>query len=106
MAQVVWTEPALSELEKIAEFIAIDSFEAAQNLVQSVFARVEQLRDQPKSGRLPPELPRNSIYREVIVGPCRVFYRKEASKVIIIYVMRSERVLRKFILKDRANLSS
>jgi toxin ParE1/3/4 len=106
MAQIIWTEPALNELDEIAEYITIDNFQAAQRLVHSVFKRVEQLKDHPKSGRKASELPRNSIYREVIVGPCRVFYRIEGSKIIIIYVMRSERVLRKFILEGRANLSS
>lgn len=106
MAQIVWTEPAINELDQIAESIALDKFDAAQRLVQSVFERVEKLKDQPRSGRNPPELPGNSIYREVVVGPCRVFYRFEKDKVIIIYVMRSERVLRKFILEDRAELSS
>ncbi|OUR86898.1 plasmid stabilization protein [Gammaproteobacteria bacterium 42_54_T18] len=106
MAQIVWTEPALNELDEIADFIALDKFNAAQKLVQSVFDRVEQLKDQPKSGRIPPELPKNSIYREVIVGPCSVFYRTEKSKIIIIYVMRSERVLRKFLLEERAGPES
>ena len=106
MAQIVWTEPALNDLEEIAEFIAIDNFDAAQKLVQSVFKRIEQIKNHPKSGRKPPELPRHSIYREVIVGPCRIFYRKENTKIIVIYVMRSERLLRKFILTDRANPGS
>ena len=106
MAKIIWTEPALNELDEIAEFIALDKFDAAQKLVQTIFERVEQLKDQPKSGRKPPELPKNSIYREVIVGPCRVFYRTEKTKVVIIYVMRSERILRKFILEDRAEISS
>jgi toxin ParE1/3/4 len=106
MVQIIWTEPALNELNEIAEFIALDKFSAAQNLVQSVFDRVEQLKGQPKSGRKALELPRNSIYREIVVGPCRVFYRIEKSKIIIIHIMRSERILRKFILEDRAKLSS
>lgn len=106
MAQIIWTEPALNELNDIAEFIALDKFFSAQNLVQSVFDRVEQLKAQSKSGRKPPELSRNSIYREVVVGPCRVFYRTEKSKIIIILVMRSERILRKFILEGRAKVSS
>ena len=106
MAQIIWAEPALKELEDIAEFIALDKFEAAQKLVRSVFDRVELLSNQPKSGRRPPELPKNSIYREVIVGPCRIFYRIEKTKIIIIHVMRSERELRKFLLKDRAENSN
>ena len=101
MAQIIWTEPALIELDEIAEYIAVDNHVAAQKLVRKVFLRVEKLKEFPKSGRKPPELPNRSRYREVIVGPCRVFYREEKSKVLIIYVLRSERILRKYILEDR-----
>jgi len=101
MAQIVWTEPALLELDEIAEYIALDKYDAAHNLVQQVFSRVEQLEEFPESGRKPPELPKHSRYREVIVGPCRIFYREEKSNIYIIYVMRSERVLRTFILEAR-----
>ena len=106
MAQIIWTEPALYELDKIAEYIAIDNFLAAQRLVQSVFARVEQLKDHSQSGRKVPELPTGSVYREVIVGPVRVFYRVDSQQIIIIRIMRSERVLRQFMLESRANLRS
>ena len=33
--------------------------------------------------------------------PCRVFYRVEASTVLILYVMRSERLLRTHLLERR-----
>ena len=105
MAQIIWTEPALLELDKIGEYIALDKYSAAKNLIQQVFSRVDQLKQFPESGRKPPELPKNSRYREVIVGSCRIFYREEKSKIYIIYVMRSERALRKFILEDREIIS-
>ena len=101
MAQIVWTEPALRDLDEIAEYIALDKYSVAKNLVEQVFARVEQLQKFPESGRKPPELPKDSRYFEVIVGPCRIFYRIDDNKLYILYIMRSERRLRKFILDDR-----
>ena len=106
MAEVIWTEPALSDLNEIAEYIAIDNFEAASRLVQEVFSVVERLESHPKSGRRPPELEKRSVYREVIVGPCRVFYRIESDKIYILYVMRGERELRVFLLEDRERKNS
>lgn len=100
MAQIKWTEPALNDLDEIAEYIALDKPSAAKNLVQEVFKSVKLLTKFPQSGRIPPELPA-SDYRELVVGPCRIFYRIEKNKVFILYVMRSERELRKFLLKDR-----
>ncbi len=101
---MIWTAPALLDLEEIAEYIALDDFEAARKLVQIVFSSVERLSKTPNSGRKPPELHRTS-YREVIVGSCRVFYRVELKKVYILYVMRGEHDLRKYLLEERKNRS-
>ena len=100
MAQIKWTEPALDDLNEIAEYIALDNSGAAKKLVQNVFKSVKRLKDFPQSGKIPTEL-LGFHYREVIVGPCRVFYRIETNVVFILYVMRSERALRHFILEDR-----
>lgn len=105
MAQIIWTEPALLDLNEIAEYIALDKPGAASYLVQSVFAKTERLEEFPKSGRKPPELKR-SRYKEIIVGPCRIFYRIEKDKVYILHVMRSERKLRKYLLSERFKESS
>jgi toxin ParE1/3/4 len=100
MARLVWTEPALSDLDEIAEYIALDNPEAAQRFVRKVFDRVERLEAHPKSGKRPPELQRTR-YREVVVPPCRIFYRVEKDVVYILYVMRSERLLRPYFLQLR-----
>jgi len=102
MAQVIWTEPALSDLDAIAEYIALDKPSAAVNLVQKVFSSTDRLEQFPESGRKPPEFKR-SRYLELIVGPCRIFYRIEGDKVYILYVMRTERSLRKYLLNSRKN---
>ncbi len=100
MARIVWAEPALEDLNEIAEYIALDNVEAAKRLVMNIFAAVERLREFPDSGRRPPELS-GSRYRELIVGPCRVFYRHTNERMFVLYVMCSERQLRNFILADR-----
>ena len=97
MAEVIWSEPALQELDAIAEYIALDNPAATSDLVQQVFDKTERLEDFPQSGRIPPELP-NSVYREVVVPPCRIFYREDEQRVLILYVMREERQLRAYML--------
>jgi len=101
MAQIKWTEPALNDLNEIAEYIALDNPGAAKNLFREVFKSIKSLKTFPQSGRESPELPKSG-YRELFVGPCRIFYRVDKSKVFIIYVMRSERELRKFLLEERS----
>jgi len=100
MAQVIWTEPALSDLEAIADYIALDDPQAAQGLVQRVFRHVEQLVEQPESGSRPPEM-RQSRYRQIVETPCRVFYRYDGSRVFVLYVMRGEMRFRKTRLLKR-----
>jgi len=100
MVEVVWTEPALADLEAIADYIALENPVAAAELVQRVFRHVEQLQDHPGSGSNPPEL-KGSRYRQVVEPPCRVFYRLDRKHVYILYVMRSERLLRKSRLASR-----
>ena len=105
MAQIIWTEPALLDLHEIVEYIALDKPNAAIQLVQNIFSKIERLEMFPESGRKPPEL-KKTRYREIIVNPCRIFYRTEQSKVFILYVMRSERKLRKYLLSARSKESS
>ncbi|ERS85688.1 plasmid stabilization protein [Marinobacter sp. C1S70] len=97
MAEVIWTEPALQELDAIAEYIALDNPAAASELVQEVFDKIERLENFPQSGRIPPELP-DSVYREAVVSPCRILYREYEKRVLILYVMREERQLRAYML--------
>jgi toxin ParE1/3/4 len=101
MAQIIWTDSALDDVNEIAEYIALENSLAAKNLVKNIFNSVRRLKDFPRSGRLPPEFD-DSRYLEVIVGPCRIFYRYDDNRIFILYVMRSERALRNFILEERS----
>jgi plasmid stabilization system protein ParE len=97
MAEVIWTETALQELDALAEYIALDNPAAASALVKDIFDKIERLENFPKSGRIPPELP-DSVYREVVIPPCRIFYREDEQRLLVLYVMREERQLRAFML--------
>ncbi|MBL4671818.1 MAG: type II toxin-antitoxin system RelE/ParE family toxin [Arenicella sp.] len=100
MVKIIWTEASLLDLNEIAEYIALDKVSAAEKLVRKVFDRIELLSDSPNSGRKPPELGKTR-YREVIVGPCRIFYRANKDEIVILYIMRGERLLKNYILGDR-----
>ena len=100
MAEVIWTEPALNDLDAIADYIALDDPAAARGLVQRIFDHVEQLGAHPDSGSKPPEL-KGWSYRQIVESPCRVFYRREGDSVYILYVMRGESRLRSSTLNKR-----
>ncbi|MCZ4242015.1 type II toxin-antitoxin system RelE/ParE family toxin [Alteromonas macleodii] len=97
MAEIVWTEPALNDLDNIAEYITVSNLVAAKQLVKEVFAKVDMLEEYPKSGKSVSELP-SLNYRELYVKPCRIFYKFEDNKAFTLHVMRHEQDLRRFLL--------
>ncbi|GAA6171045.1 type II toxin-antitoxin system RelE/ParE family toxin [Colwellia sp. KU-HH00111] len=99
MAEIIWVSPALDDLNEIAEYIALSNISAAKVLTKKVFDKISRLEDHPESGKRPQELI-NLNYREVIVNPCRIFYKIDNDKVYILHVMRQERELRKFLLQS------
>lgn len=100
MAQVIWTEPALDNLDDIAEYIAFHNPSAARKLVKSVFQKTDRLEKFPATGRKPPEL-QSLGYREIVVNPCRIFYRVDNDTVYILHVMRQEQQLRLYMFNER-----
>lgn len=101
MAEIIWSAPALGDLDAIADYIALENPIAASAFIKRIFGHVERLVDHPESGSRPQELGR-SRYRQIVEPPCRVFYRHDGHKVFILYVMRSERLLRRGRLAARA----
>ena len=99
MAEIVWTDPALNDLDAIADYIALENPLAARQLVRRVFRHVEQLQVHPRSGSTPPEL-QGWRYRQIVEPPCRVFYRFDGKRVLIVHVMRAERLLRTSALRS------
>lgn len=100
MAEVIWAEPALNDLDAIADYIALDNPEAARRLVQKIFEHVDHLETHPKLGSKPEEL-KGWRYRQIVEPPCRIFYREASGRVLVLHVMRSEQLLRPKLLSDR-----
>ena len=100
MARIIWAEPALQELDEIAEYISLDDPAAAKKLVRKAFERVDHLVRHPKSGKLIEEI-EVSVYREILLPPCRIFYRIDDDIVYIIHVRREKQLLHTDILKSR-----
>lgn len=100
MARLIWAEPALSDLEAIAEYIALDKPDVARRYIQRIFQAVDRLARFPKSGTIPKEIP-HLPYRQIIIPPCRIFYRLDGADILIIFVMRSERLLKGDELTER-----
>ena len=100
MARLIWTEPALQDLEQIADYIELDNDSAARRLVQTVFRQAELLESFPEMCPKPHDLP-DTDYRHLVVKPLRIFYRIQGDLIYIVYVMRHERPIRLSDLRER-----
>lgn len=100
MAKVIWTEPALAQLQAILEFIALDKQEAAEAVAKRVFAITDRLASFPKLGRPIPEFPHRN-YRQLWAKPCWLYYRMGPHRSIVLHVRRAEQLFRtEDLLKD------
>ncbi len=100
MAEIIWTEPALADLEAIAAYIALDKPVAASLFVRRVILRAEQLALFPHSGGKPKELS-GTPYRQLVVRPIRIIYRVADSSIYVIHVQRGEQDFRAADLPSR-----
>jgi toxin ParE1/3/4 len=94
MARIIWADPAIDDLNAVADYIALENPTAARELVQQVLTAVERLKKFPRLGSRPSELIGLS-YRQLIVSPCRIFYRVEKKVIYIVHVLRGQQLVRR-----------
>lgn len=93
MKSIEFAESALSDLEDILFWYAdLQVPDTGKRLVQEIFTGLEQLADFPESGRIVPEFSVKTI-RGLIHPPFRIVYRIDPSKIWIVRVWHSERLL-------------
>ena len=96
MSRIVWTDPALEDVEGIRAHIARDSETYATALVLEVVEAVERLAQFPCLGRFVPEL-HDGRTREVLVGNYRVAYDVVGDTVRVLTVLHGAR---RFALRE------
>ena len=85
MADIIWTDSALNDVERIRLGIAENSAQNAAAFVQRVFAAADQPEMFPRMGRLVPNAKRDDI-RALIVDNYRLLYVMEDEVVAILRV--------------------
>ena len=94
MAEVVWTEEALSDLNVIGEYYDRSSPQYASVIVDTLYTSVERLTEHSKMDRQVPEVEHESL-RELIVENYRVIYQLRREEIEVITVLHSRQDLRK-----------
>jgi len=102
MKSIVWSSSAAADLRDIVNWLLEKATPAAAiSLLDRVDEKVAQLPMHPESGRVLPELERQNItkYREVIVGPWRVFYTEYVDSVVLLAVLDRRRNIEDVLLR-------
>ncbi|HEY5817539.1 MAG TPA: type II toxin-antitoxin system RelE/ParE family toxin [Mesorhizobium sp.] len=84
MDELIWTEPALQNLDDIGSYIALDNPRAAESVVRRIVETVSILTYHPKIGRIG----RDPTTRELVVTgtPYVVVYRfRERIEIIAVF---------------------
>ena len=87
-----WTEPALSDLESIRDYITKDSEYYANRFVERIIEAVESLEKFPEMGRMVPEAEEENI-RELLFQNYRIIYRVGTDSILILTVIHGARDL-------------
>ncbi len=74
MATLIWTEPAVADLEEIGQFISKDNPPAAEKVGSKIIREAENVAAFPRLGRIVPEFGNPQI-REIISQSYRVIYK-------------------------------
>ncbi|HLP91414.1 MAG TPA: type II toxin-antitoxin system RelE/ParE family toxin [Nostocaceae cyanobacterium] len=91
--KVFWTETAVNHLSSIYSYIAQNSPQYAQILVERLTNRSEQIAQFPLSGRIVPEFESKEI-REVIEGSYRIIYYLKTDQIDIIAVLHGSQQIK------------
>lgn len=90
--KIEWTEPAVSDLEALRDYIARDSEEYAVRFVGRIIEAVDKLEILPEKGRRVPEAKQEEI-REILFQSYRIIYRLKPQLVQILTVLHGSRDL-------------
>ena len=96
--KILWTDPAICDLQAIRDFIARDSELYADDFIAGILSAVERLESFPELGRLTPEANESTI-REILFAKHRIIYRVHANRIQVLAVIHGSRDLSGLPLK-------
>ncbi|MFH0989539.1 MAG: type II toxin-antitoxin system RelE/ParE family toxin [bacterium] len=102
--KIFWTKEAVLRLQEIEEYISRDKPVIAIEFVDKLISVAETLVDNPKKGRIVPELSLESI-RELLFRNYRIVYLVKKNSIEIITVFEGHQLLKQeeiFKSRDRS----
>lgn len=92
---ITFTASAVNDLDDIRSWYADQQVPAVgDKLLREIVSQIERLGSFPESGRVVPEFGITNL-REIICLPFRIIYRLDESRIRVVRVWRSERLLKR-----------
>lgn len=91
---IIWAPLAVDRLNCIFDFISEDNVIAANDLIESIFKKVESLSENAERGRIVPESNRKDI-REIFEQEYRIIYKIEINRIVILTIRNFKQLLPK-----------
>lgn len=91
--KLVWSDPAVEDLDAIHAYIGRDSGTYARQFVGRILQAAEILKDFPRRGRHVPEATEQPAIREILFQTYRILYRVESERIVILAVIHGSRDL-------------
>jgi toxin ParE1/3/4 len=88
--KIEWTEPAISDLDGIRDYIGRDSEYYASRFIGRIIEAVERLVYFPEMGRRVPEAEEENV-RELLFQNYRIMYRSEPQRILVLTVIHAAR---------------
>jgi toxin ParE1/3/4 len=92
--KIFWTKEALLRLQEIEEYISRDNPISAIEFVDKLITIAETIIDNPRKGRIVPELSLENI-RELLYQNYRIVYLVKKNSVDILTVFEGHQLLKK-----------
>jgi len=92
MGRVIWTDPAIADLEDIMDYIARDSPRYALRVGERIYEAAGKLELGLRAGGMVPEF-NVDHFREVLMRPYRIIYEVRGQGCYIVAIIHASRDL-------------
>jgi len=84
MTQLIYTQEAIADLQRLREFIAEKNPSSAQRIARELIHRIRQLQQMPMMGKPVASAPDPEVIREMVFGKYTVRYASHSNTIAIL----------------------
>ena len=99
--EIFWTHWAKFDVQEILDYISEENPHYALKFLEKIDTTVNGLHIFPNKGRKVPEVETTHLenYREIIINPWRLFYKREENRIYIIGIIDGRRNIEDILIK-------